>query len=268
MSLMESIEKRFGGNKESKKVHKTLLKQQYENFNGTSSEGLDQIYDRLQNLISKLEIHGETISQEDLNLKLLRSLPSEWKTHTLISRNKPDLETLSMDDLYNNLKIYEAKVIGSSSTTQNTKNVAFVSSNNTDSTNKAINTARCVSAASSKTNASNLPNVDSLKDGLEVADGNVNHESQKIPTKGMKEFRDKAITELRQKFEKAEKEKDDLKLTLEKFKGNFMPPKLDLLFADEHVVSESVTSLPGIAKSEVKTSESKLNTVSEPIIKD
>ncbi|GJS89355.1 hypothetical protein Tco_0771991 [Tanacetum coccineum] len=79
-----AIEKRFGGNKESKKVHKTLLKQQYENFNGKSLEGLDQIYDRLQKLISQLEIHGETISQEDVNLKLLRSLPSEWKTHTLI----------------------------------------------------------------------------------------------------------------------------------------------------------------------------------------
>ncbi|GKE88016.1 hypothetical protein Tco_1565491, partial [Tanacetum coccineum] len=37
-SLMESIEKSFGGNKESKKVQKTLLKQQYENFNGNSSE--------------------------------------------------------------------------------------------------------------------------------------------------------------------------------------------------------------------------------------
>ncbi|GJY62705.1 putative reverse transcriptase domain-containing protein [Tanacetum coccineum] len=81
-SLMEAIEKRFG-------------------------EGLDQTYDRLQKLISQLEILGETISQEDMNLKLLRSLPSEWKTHTLIWRNKPDLETLSMDDLYNNLKIYE-----------------------------------------------------------------------------------------------------------------------------------------------------------------
>nr|GEX00787.1 putative ribonuclease H-like domain-containing protein [Tanacetum cinerariifolium] len=31
-TLMEAIEKRFGGNKESKKVQKTLLKQQYENF--------------------------------------------------------------------------------------------------------------------------------------------------------------------------------------------------------------------------------------------
>nr|GEY62783.1 hypothetical protein [Tanacetum cinerariifolium] len=82
-SLMEAIEKRFGGNKESKNVHKTLLKKQYQNFNRNSSKGLDQIYDRLQKLISQLEIHGETISQEDLNLKLLRSLSSEWKSHTL-----------------------------------------------------------------------------------------------------------------------------------------------------------------------------------------
>ncbi|GJS83661.1 hypothetical protein Tco_0750202 [Tanacetum coccineum] len=104
-TLMEAIEKRFGGNKESKKTQKTLLKQQYENFNGSSSEGLDQTYDRLQKLISQLEILGETISQEDMNLKFLRSLPSEWKTHTLIWRNKPDLDTLSMDDLYNNLII-------------------------------------------------------------------------------------------------------------------------------------------------------------------
>ncbi|GKD61680.1 hypothetical protein Tco_1299189 [Tanacetum coccineum] len=40
-SLIEAIEKRFGGNKESKKTQKTLLKQQYKNFNGSSSEGLD-----------------------------------------------------------------------------------------------------------------------------------------------------------------------------------------------------------------------------------
>ncbi|GJX90577.1 hypothetical protein Tco_0343903 [Tanacetum coccineum] len=49
-----------------------------------SSEGLDQTYDRLQKLISQLEILGNSISQEDMNLKFLRCLPSEWKTHTLI----------------------------------------------------------------------------------------------------------------------------------------------------------------------------------------
>ncbi|GJX88569.1 hypothetical protein Tco_0340583 [Tanacetum coccineum] len=68
-TLMEAIEKRFRGNKESKKSQKTLLKQ--------SLEGLDQTYDRLQKLISQLEILGETISHEDMNLKFLRSLPSE-----------------------------------------------------------------------------------------------------------------------------------------------------------------------------------------------
>ncbi|GKA61923.1 ribonuclease H-like domain-containing protein [Tanacetum coccineum] len=106
----------------------------------------------------------EIISQEDLNVKLLRSLPSEWKTHTLIWRNKPDLETLSMDELYNNLKIYEAEVKRSSSTSQNTQNVAFLSSNITGSTNEAIKTAHDVSAANSKTNASTSSNVDSLSD--------------------------------------------------------------------------------------------------------
>ncbi|GKE60994.1 hypothetical protein Tco_1511361, partial [Tanacetum coccineum] len=165
-SLMEAIEKRFGGNKETKKVQKTLLKQQYENFNGSSSEELDQIHDRLQKLISQLEIHGESISQEDVNLKFLRSLPSEWKTHTLIWRNKTDLEELSLDDLFNNLKIYEAEVKGSSSSSQNTQNVAFVSSNNSGSTNEAVKTAHGVSTANSKDNASTLPNVDSLSDAV------------------------------------------------------------------------------------------------------
>ncbi|GKF43706.1 hypothetical protein Tco_0130258 [Tanacetum coccineum] len=72
--LMEAIEKRYGGNKESKKVQMTLLKQQYENFAALSLESMDQTFDRLQKLISQLEIQREVISQEDMNLKLLRSL--------------------------------------------------------------------------------------------------------------------------------------------------------------------------------------------------
>ncbi|GKA70589.1 hypothetical protein Tco_0776728 [Tanacetum coccineum] len=123
--LMEAIEKRYGGNKESKKVQRTLLKQQYENFSGSSSETIDQTFDRLQKLISQLEIQGETISQEDINLKLLRSLPSEWKTHALIWRNKVEIETISLDDLYNKLKIYEIELKDSTNTSQNSQNVAF-----------------------------------------------------------------------------------------------------------------------------------------------
>nr|GEW17894.1 ribonuclease H-like domain-containing protein [Tanacetum cinerariifolium] len=68
------------GNTETKKVQKTLLKQQFENFYGFSFEGLDQIHDRLQKLVSQIEIHEVSLSQEDVNLKFLRSLPSEWKT--------------------------------------------------------------------------------------------------------------------------------------------------------------------------------------------
>nr|GEV12584.1 ribonuclease H-like domain-containing protein [Tanacetum cinerariifolium] len=76
-TLMEAIEKRFGENTETKKVQKTLLKQQYENFTGSSSESLDQIHDRLQKLVSQLEIHGVSLSQEDVNLKSLRSTTSQ-----------------------------------------------------------------------------------------------------------------------------------------------------------------------------------------------
>ncbi|GJS80242.1 hypothetical protein Tco_0730123 [Tanacetum coccineum] len=148
--------KRFGGNKESKKTQKTLLKQQYKNFNGSSLEGLDQTYDKLQKLISQLEILGETISLEDMNLKFLRSLPSEWKTRTLIWRNKPDLDTLSMDNLYNNLKIYETEVKRSSSSNQNSQNVAFMSSNNSGSSNQAY--------------GSNSANTDSMSDAIDADD--------------------------------------------------------------------------------------------------
>nr|GFA63771.1 hypothetical protein [Tanacetum cinerariifolium] len=108
-TLMEVIEKRFGGNMKAKKVKKTLLKQQYENFTGSSSESLDQIHDRLQKLISQLEILRVSLSQEDINLKFLRSLPTEWMTHTLIWRNKTDLEEQSLDDLFNSVKIYEVE---------------------------------------------------------------------------------------------------------------------------------------------------------------
>ncbi|GJX62562.1 hypothetical protein Tco_0295462 [Tanacetum coccineum] len=69
-TLWEAIKARFGGNKESKKMQKTILKQQYENFTASRFEGLDKTYDRFQKLISQLEIHGEVISQEDANLKL------------------------------------------------------------------------------------------------------------------------------------------------------------------------------------------------------
>nr|GEU53487.1 copia protein [Tanacetum cinerariifolium] len=141
---------KFGGNKKSKKMQKTILKQQYKNFAASRAEGLHKTYDRFQKLISQLEIHSEVNSQEDANLKLLRSLPPAWNTHTLIMRNKSDLDTLSIDDLYNNLKVYEAKIKGQSSSSSYSQNVAFVSLDNTSAINEAVNTAHDVSAASSQ----------------------------------------------------------------------------------------------------------------------
>ncbi|GJT89025.1 ribonuclease H-like domain-containing protein [Tanacetum coccineum] len=47
--LMEAIEKRCVGNKESKKVQRTLLKQQYENFAALSYETIDQTFDSTNN---------------------------------------------------------------------------------------------------------------------------------------------------------------------------------------------------------------------------
>ncbi|GKB36076.1 putative ribonuclease H-like domain-containing protein [Tanacetum coccineum] len=65
-------------------------------------------------------------------------------------RNKADLDTMSMDDLYNNLKVYEQEVKGMSSSSLSTQNMAFVSSSNynSNSTNGAINTAHGISYAS------------------------------------------------------------------------------------------------------------------------
>ncbi|GJU68991.1 hypothetical protein Tco_1255250 [Tanacetum coccineum] len=79
------------------------------------------------------------ISQEDVNQKLLRSLSPEWNTHVVVWRNKTDLDTMSIDDLYNNLKVYELEVKGMSSSSSSTQNMAFVSSsnNNNSSTNEA-----------------------------------------------------------------------------------------------------------------------------------
>nr|GEU38470.1 hypothetical protein [Tanacetum cinerariifolium] len=159
-SLMEDIKKRFDGNKETKKVQKTLLKQQYTNFSGSSSESLDQIHDRLQKLISQLEILGESLSQEDINMKFLRSLLTEWRNHTLIWRNKADLEDHSLDDLFNNLKIYEAEVKSSSSTSHNTQNIAFVSLNNTDSTNESSNSLRLDNEDLKQIDANDLEEMD------------------------------------------------------------------------------------------------------------
>nr|GEW32891.1 hypothetical protein [Tanacetum cinerariifolium] len=93
-TLMQAIENRFGSNIAIKKTQKNLLKQQYKNFDASIIEVIEQTYKRLQKLISQLEMHGEDIPQEEINQKFWRSLSQEWTMHTIVWRNKPDIETL------------------------------------------------------------------------------------------------------------------------------------------------------------------------------
>ncbi|GJX89310.1 putative ribonuclease H-like domain-containing protein [Tanacetum coccineum] len=117
-SMFASIETRLGGNAATKKTQKILLKQQYENFSATSVESLDSIFNRLQKIM-----------------------------------NKPEVETMSIDDLYNNFKIVEQKVKKSVGGSSGAQNLAFMTAPSTNSTNDANTASPQVSTASPNVNA-------------------------------------------------------------------------------------------------------------------
>ncbi|GJV35502.1 hypothetical protein Tco_1407979 [Tanacetum coccineum] len=135
--IWEAIRTRFGSNANSKKMQKAVYKQQFEAFSISSSEGLEKGYDRFQELLSQLEAHGAPVSNEDANHKFLRSLPSAWSHLAMTMRTKSDVDTLSIDDLYNNLRVFEQDIKGASKASTNAQNVAFVSQgkHNTNRTN-------------------------------------------------------------------------------------------------------------------------------------
>ncbi|GJY31865.1 hypothetical protein Tco_0415360 [Tanacetum coccineum] len=163
-SLWAAIKSRFGGNDKSKKMQKNVLKHQFKNFTTASNESLDKAYDRFQKLISQLEVHGAPVSKEDINQKFLRSLPPSWSQIALIMRNKPDINKVDIDDLYNNLRVYEDEMKRSSSSTSNSQNLAFLSSENTSSTNE-VSTASGdfgISAAGGTSQVSSTPCADEV----------------------------------------------------------------------------------------------------------
>ncbi|GJV67287.1 hypothetical protein Tco_1482796 [Tanacetum coccineum] len=129
-------------------------------------DDLEQTYERIQKLISQLEMHGEKIPQEDINQKFLRSLSQEWTMHTIVWRNKPEPETLSLDDLFNNLNVYETEVKGTSSSATNSHNVAFLSSSSTNSATRAVNTAQGVNTASTQGIADSSTTVENLSNAM------------------------------------------------------------------------------------------------------
>nr|GEV16693.1 hypothetical protein [Tanacetum cinerariifolium] len=164
-TLFEAIQVRFGDNDATKKTQRTLLKQMYENFNALSTESLDSIFNKLQKIVSQLTILGENISQEDLNMKFLKIFPAEQNTHVVIWRNKADLDTMSIDDLYNNFKIVEQEVKRTvvSSSSSGSQNMDFLSS--PGSTNEVDTTSNQVSAVSTPVSTVSSPdNTANLSD--------------------------------------------------------------------------------------------------------
>nr|GEY36608.1 hypothetical protein [Tanacetum cinerariifolium] len=153
--------------------------------------------------VSQLEIHGVSLSQEDVNLKFLRSLPSEWKTHTLIWRNKMDLEDKSLDDLFNSLKIYESEVKHSSSLGTDSQNLAFVSSTLADSTNDSVSAVVNVSAVGTKLSASTLPNVGSLSNAVIYSFFSSQSSSPQLDNEDLKQIDTDDLEEMNLKWQMA-----------------------------------------------------------------
>ncbi|GJQ96793.1 putative ribonuclease H-like domain-containing protein [Tanacetum coccineum] len=236
-SLLEAIKKRFGGNAAIKKTQRNLLKQQYENFFAPSSESLDQTFNMLQKL-------------------LLRSLSLEWNTHAVVWRNKPELETISMDDLYNNLKVYEPEVKGTSSSSTSTQNTAFVSSNNFGSTNEAVNTAHRVSAASTQVSVvANSINVDNLNDVVICAFFSSQPNNPQLINEDLQQFHPDDLKKIDLRWQMAMltiRARRFLKNTRRKVTING-----NETISLEEFVNEPIVNEPTVKKSVVETSEAK-----------
>nr|GEV32053.1 hypothetical protein [Tanacetum cinerariifolium] len=150
--LWVAILKTFGGNEATKKTKKNLLKQQYGNFRAEGSKTLEQTFTRLQVIIGQLQFMDVEVKQDDLNKKFLTSLAPKWLMHNIVWRNKSDLDTMSLDDLYNHLKVYETEV--QKKMEPNTQNMAFISLAKQSRRNDEVNTASVYTATSNVPTAS------------------------------------------------------------------------------------------------------------------
>ncbi|KAJ9563152.1 hypothetical protein OSB04_008312 [Centaurea solstitialis] len=109
-SLWTALEKRFSGTKSTKRNQKAILKQQYENFTSLKNESMTQTFDRFNRLIGELATVDVKMDKDDVNRKFLRSLGEEWTMYTVSFRQGDDLEDKELEDLYNDLRIFEAEV--------------------------------------------------------------------------------------------------------------------------------------------------------------
>nr|GEV74404.1 ribonuclease H-like domain-containing protein [Tanacetum cinerariifolium] len=131
------------------------------------SKTLEQTFNRLHAIVRHLQFMDIEIKQDDLNQKFLTSLAPEWLIHTIVWRNRSDLDTMSLDDLYNHLKVYESEVQKKSES--NSQNMAFISSAKNSSGKEDVNTASIPTASTNVSPAS--VNIRAAPKALMVIDG-------------------------------------------------------------------------------------------------
>ncbi|GJX40785.1 hypothetical protein Tco_0255775 [Tanacetum coccineum] len=83
-----AVKARFGGNDESKKMQKSMLKQEFSEFRVSKSEGLHKGYDRFQKILSQLNQMQAKPDNEDCNMKFLRALPPSWSQVAITLKTK------------------------------------------------------------------------------------------------------------------------------------------------------------------------------------
>ncbi|KAJ9535417.1 LOW QUALITY PROTEIN: hypothetical protein OSB04_un001468 [Centaurea solstitialis] len=157
-SLWTALEKRFSGTKSTKRNQKAILKQQYENFTSLKNESMTQTFDRFNKLIGELATVDVKMDKDDVNRKFLRSLGEEWTIYTVSFRQGDDLEDKELEDLYNDLRIFEAEVEKKKRPIGYTHNTALLSENPNSFNTTAFNNT---TAAYNTTASETVPNLNS-----------------------------------------------------------------------------------------------------------
>ncbi|KAI3718573.1 hypothetical protein L6452_19450 [Arctium lappa] len=140
--LWNALKKRFSGTKSTKRNQKAILKQQYENFMSTKNDSMTQTFDRINKLIGELATVGVKMDQDDVNRKFLRSLGEEWIMYTVSFRQNDNLRDKELNDLYNDLMVFEAEVESKKKPSGYSHNVALLSSTTDSSANtKSVSAA-------------------------------------------------------------------------------------------------------------------------------
>nr|GEU33760.1 hypothetical protein [Tanacetum cinerariifolium] len=110
-------------------------------------------YTSTKNPETRLEIDWKHFKKNGNSFKPVDETSTDDAGTSTVWRNKSDLDTMSLDDLYNNFKIVELDIRGT--TSSNTSNMAFMSSPSPNSTNE-VPTVFGVSTASPQVSIANL----------------------------------------------------------------------------------------------------------------